>query len=79
MLFSGGKLVFSSATTVYRWDVDEVRGMASAARVGFVAELPATDVRGKQLRAFAVRHGVASELEWPQTGSSVVAAAAGSG
>ena len=75
LLFSDGKLIFSSATTVYRWDVDEVRGMASAARVGFVAELPASDVRGKQLRAFAVRHGVTSQLEWPQAGSAVVAAA----
>ena len=76
VLFSDGKLIFSSATTVYRWDVDEVRNMAPAARVGFVAELPATDVRGKQLRAFAVRHGVASELDWPQSGPTAVAAAA---
>jgi hypothetical protein len=78
VLFSAGKLIFSSATTVYRWDVDEVRNKAPAARVGFVAELPASDMRGKQLRVFAVRHGIATELEWPQTDSAVVAAA-GSG
>jgi len=77
VLFSGGKLVYSSATTIYRWDVDEVQDKTPAARVGFVAEVPASDVRGKQLRVFAVRHGVASELDWPQTGSAVVAAGAG--
>ena len=75
VLFSDGKLIFSSATTVYRWDVDEVQNKTPAARVGFVAELPASDVRGKRLQAFAVRDGVASELTWPQTGSAVVAAA----
>jgi hypothetical protein len=67
--------VVLSATTVYRWDVDEVRNMAPAARVGFVAELPATDVQGQQLRAFAMRHGVASELDWLQSGPTAVAAA----
>ena len=76
VLFSDGKLIFSSATTVYRWDIDEVRSKGCTARVGFVAALPASDVRGKQLRAFAVRGGVVvPSSEWPQSGSAVVAAA----
>jgi hypothetical protein len=75
LVFADRRLVFSSATTVYRWDIDKVRGKTPAARVGFVAELPLSEVRGKRVRAFAVEGNVASELAWPSGGSRVVAAA----
>jgi Sulfatase len=65
VLFSDGKLIFSSATTVYRWDVDEVQNKTPAARVGFVAEIPSRDVEGGNVRIFAIRGAVASELPWP--------------
>ena len=74
LLFSGGKLVYSSATTVFRWDVDEMRGKSRSARVGFVTELPVSDVRGKQLRAFAVEGNIATELAWPKDRTSDVIA-----
>jgi hypothetical protein len=78
VLFAGGTLVFSSATTVYRWDIDELQKKTGNARVGFVAEVPLREIRGKRLRAFAVRGGVATELEGPNQSASIIFASAAS-
>jgi Sulfatase len=75
LVFSNGRLVSSSATTVYRWDVDAILGKTRSPRVGFVTELPLSDVRGERIRVVAVRGDVASELEVPGPRSGVVAAA----
>ena len=73
LLFAGRRLLFSSDTPVYRWNIGGVSGVVGLQHIGFVAELPLRDVRGAKLRAIAVRGGVASELEWPVEASSLAA------
>ena len=75
LVFSGRRLVSSSATTVFRWDVDAILGKTKSPRVGFVTELPLGDVRDGRLRVLAVRGNVVSELEVPGPRSGVIAAA----
>ena len=75
LVFSGRRLVSSSATTVFRWDVDAILGKTKSPRVGFVTELPLSDVRDGRLRVLAVRGNVVSELEVPGPRSGVIAAA----
>jgi hypothetical protein len=73
LIFSGTELVYSAATTVFRWDLGSVPSTAGSARVGFVAELPAGAIRGGQVRVFAVRGRTASELEVPRSTERLVA------
>ena len=65
LLFAGRRLLFASDTPVYRLDIGGVSSVVGLQHVGFVAELPIRDVRGAELRAFAVRGAVATELAWP--------------
>jgi hypothetical protein len=65
LLFAGSRLLFASTTTVYRFDVVGVSSRKGLQRIGFVAELPARDVRRGDVRVFAVRGSAVSELEWP--------------
>ena len=73
LLFAGGRLLFASETSVYRWDLG-VSAVPGLQRIGFVAELPAHEVRGAELRVVAVRGNVASELEWPGRTAQLLAA-----
>jgi hypothetical protein len=75
VIFSGRRLVFSSATTVFRWDIGDIPRTVGSARVGFVAELPLDAVRGKALRIFAIRGTVASELLVPEPDQRLLAVA----
>jgi hypothetical protein len=73
LLFAGQRLLFAADTDVYRWDIPGVSDKPQLERVGWVAEIPEQEVRGVAVRAFAVRRGVASELEWPAKRESLVA------
>jgi hypothetical protein len=73
LIFAGHRLLFSSDTPAYRFDIDGVSRIRGLQHVGFVAELPLRDVRGARLRAIAVRGTLASELDWPRTTSELAA------
>ena len=65
LLFAGQRLIFTSDTPVYRWNIGGISGIRGLQRIGFVAELPVRDVGGPNLRAVALRGKVATELDWP--------------
>jgi Sulfatase len=75
LIFSGRRLLFASTTSVYRWDVGETSNRRGLQRAGWVAEIPRADLRAGDVRAFAVRGTVASQLEWPDAGRGLVVAA----
>jgi hypothetical protein len=75
LIFSGRRLLFASTTSVYRWDVGETSNRRGLQRAGWVAEIPRADLRAGDVRAFAVRGTVASQLEWPDAGRGRVVAA----
>ena len=73
VVFADRRLVYASDASIYRWTIPGVSGTRGLARVGFVAELPVADVENSELRAFAVRGGVATELDWPGRDAALVA------
>ena len=73
LLFAGGRLLFTSSTSVYRFDIGGVSSRKGLQRIGFVAELPLRDVRRGDVRVFAVRGPVASELGWAGHGVDLAA------
>ena len=77
LIFAGPRLLFSSDTPAYRFDIDGVSRIRGLQHVGFVAELPIREVRGTDLRAIAVRGNDATELDWPVEKRRLVAAAGG--
>ena len=75
LIFSGRRLLYATDATIYRWTIPGVSAKPGLQRVGFVVELPARDVRGANLRAFAVRGSVATELSLPARANGLLAAA----
>jgi hypothetical protein len=75
LLFSGRKLVFAGATTIFRWDVGATQRRPEMIRSGWAAEVPIREVRDTRLTVFAVRGNVASELTWPGSSKAVIVAA----
>ena len=73
LLFAGGRLLFTSSTSVYRFDIRGVSSRKGLQRIGFVAELPLRDVRRGDVRVFAVRGPVVSELGWAGHGVDLAA------
>jgi hypothetical protein len=65
LAFTGRRLVYAGATTVYRWDLPATQHQRALVRSGWVAEMPTRDVHRSSLRVFAVRGNVATELAWP--------------
>jgi hypothetical protein len=75
LVFSGRRLVSSTATTIYRWELDAIKGKMKSLRVGFLSELSVSNSQAEQLRVLVVRGNAASELELPEPSVTLNAAA----
>ena len=67
VLFSASHPLYASETHIARWDVEETSHTELLRDVGWAAEIPMRDVQDGDLRVFAIRGDVASELDWAAT------------